>query len=394
VNHRLGPWLKGTWRIFRQDLIQLLDGFHGLVLVFILPTLLLGLVGQLSVQAPPFQIRISGTPAGDEREVYDELIALLGDISTVEFHTREQLALDPLSELKDGGLDLLINLEGDRPREWVLYTAANSRPTLASVRQLASGLERAMRVIEAWADARDPEEVEDLADETLRWGTELGALGSFTPRQLLAYYPAALDRTTDLAAGTLVLIICFLPFVLAAPAFIREREAHTLEVMLAAPGIGGRAVLAGKWLFVVAVTVVELLLLMVVVQSVYGIQIKPGFLGMMGLILPAILATTLLGLAVSMLVRTQAQVGMASALYFLALTLLTGFLLPLDASSVLIRGLSQLFPLTAVMPVFKAWTFGAGPGSAYVSALGLLLAQCLVYGTVAFGALRYAMRRV
>ena len=152
--------------------------------------------------------------------------------------------------------------------------------------------------------------------------------------------------------------------------------------------------MAGKWLFVVAVTLTELLLLMVVVQSVYGIQIKPGFLGMMGLFLPAVLATTLLGLAVSMLVRTQAQAGMASALYFLAITLLTGFLLPLEASSVLIRGLSQVFPLTAVMPVFKSWTLGADPGSAYGSALWLLLAQCVVYGAAALGALRYAMRRI
>ena len=62
MKSRLVTWLKGHMRVFRQDLIQLLEGFHGLVLVFVLPTLLLGLVGQLSVQAPPFQIRISGTP--------------------------------------------------------------------------------------------------------------------------------------------------------------------------------------------------------------------------------------------------------------------------------------------------------------------------------------------
>jgi ABC-type multidrug transport system permease subunit len=386
--------MKGTLRVFRQDLIQLLEGFYGLILVFLLPTLLLGVVGQLSVQAPPYQIRVSGTPAGEERVVYDKFVALLGDISTVEFHARDQLALDPLNELREDELDLLINLEGKGSRGWVLYTAADSRPKLASVRQLATGLERALRVIQTWADSLDPNRAENLGQETIQWGTELGALGSFTPRQLLAYHPAAMDRTIDLAAGTLILIICFLPFVLAAPSFIREREAHTLEVLLAAPGIGGRSVLTGKGLYVVAVTMTELLLLMVVIQSVYGIQIKPGFLGIIGLIVPAILATTLLGLAVSMLLRTQAQVGMASALYFLAITLLTGFLLPLDASSGLIRGLSQIFPLTPVLPVFKAWTFGADPGSAYGSALGLLLAQCVVYGVVTLGALRHAMSRI
>ena len=379
MSRRLVPWLEGALRVFRQDVIQLVVGFNGILLVFVLPTLLLGLVGQLSVQAPPFEVSVLGTPDRAYREVYDEFVALLRDISTVEVDTRPEQTLDPLGELRAGEIDLLINLEAETPREWVMYTAEDSRRNLESVKQLAAGLERALRVIEA----PDSE-----------WGAEFGALGTFTPRQMFAYYPRALDRTTDIVAGTLVLIICFLPFVLAAPAFIREREAHTLEVLLAAPGIDGRAVLVGKWLFVVVVTMAELLLLMVLIQSLYGIQIKPGFLSMVGMFLPAVLATTLLGLAVSILARTQAQAGMASALYLLAIPLLTGFLLPLDASSVLIRGLSLLFPLTAVVPVFKSWAVGADPGGAYGPALGLLLAQCVVYGVVAFGALRYAIRRI
>jgi ABC-type multidrug transport system permease subunit len=394
MNRLPWAWLRGTWRVFRQDLIQLVMGFYGILLVFILPSLMLGLVGQLSVQGPPFEVSVYGAPDPDDPEVYDKFVALLEDISTVELDTRPEATLDPLNELRDGGLDLLINLEGEESREWVMYTAADSRRTLASVQQLAAGLERALRVIDSLVARSNPDEVETLAEETLEWGTQVGALGSFTPRQLLAYYPIALDRTTDIVAGTLVLIICFLPFVLAAPLFIREQEAHTLEVLLAAPGIDGRGVLVGKWLFVVVVCMAELLLLMVLIQSVYGIQIKPGFMGIFGLFLPAVMATALLGLAVSALARAQAQVGMASALYFLAITLLTGFLLPLEASSVLIRGLSLLFPLTAVFPVFKSWAVGADPGGAYASALGLLLAQCVAYGALALGALRYAIRRM
>ena len=277
-----------------------------------------------------------------------------------------------------------------------MYTAEDSRPRLASIRQFVAGLERALRVIEGWARERrrNPDDPELLSEQTARWATELGALGSFTPRQLLAYYPTALDRTTDFAAGTLVLIVCFLPFVLAAPSFVRELESHTLEVLLAAPGIGGRAVLLGKWLFVAVVCMVELLLLMVVIQSVYGIQIKPGFVAMLGLFLPAVLATALMGLSFSILARAQAQVGMASALYFLAITLLTGFLLPLEEASILIRSLSQLFPLTPVLPVFKAWAVGADPGGDYLGALGLLVTQCVGYGALALGALRYSIKRI
>jgi len=386
--------LKGTWRVFRQDVIQLLEGFHGILLVFVLPTVLLALVGQLSMLPPPVEVLVAGTPTAEYRGAYDELIALLGDISTVNSDSQAGVALNPLDELQGRRLDLLINLEGEKPSDWVMYTAADSRLALASVKQFAAGIERALRIIEAWAGQEEPDQDEALAEETRRWAAELGALGSFTPRQLLTYYPRALDRTTDFAAGTLVLIVCFLPFVLAAPALIREQEAHTLEVLLAAPGISWRTVLVGKCLFVVVVTLAELMLLMVVIQSVYGIQIKPGVLSMVGLFLPAVLATALLGLAVSALARAQAQVGMASALYFLAITLLTGFLLPLEESSVLIRGLSQLFPLTAVLPVFKSWAVGANPEPSYGTAMGLLLIQCLAYSALAFGSLRWAMKRM
>ena len=386
----------GAWRVFLQDLVQLLEGLPGIVLVFILPPLLLGLVGQISVVAAPFQVLVAGSPGDDDREVYEELVALLGDISSVEASTATNEAVDPLADLHTLGLDLIINLEGDEQEEWIMYTAAESRPRLASIRQFAAGLERALRVIGPWARERAraaQAEPEGLAEETERWATELGALGSFTPRRLMAYYPRALDRTIDLASGTLVLIICFLPFVLAVPSFIREKEAATLGVMLAAPGIDGRTILAGKCLFVLVVTFVELLLLVVVAESVYSIQVKSGFPAMLLLFLPAILATAFLGLTVSALARAQAQIGQASALFFLAITLLTGFFVPLEEASLLIRGLSQLFPLTIVLPVFKAWTVGAQP-SGYALALGTAWVQCLVYSVLALAAVRLAIRRV
>jgi ABC-type multidrug transport system permease subunit len=247
--------------------------------------------------------------------------------------------------------------------------------------------------MEAWADDRDPDAQEDLQAEFGRWSTEVGALGAVPPGKLKAYYPRALDRTLDLVASTLVLIICFLPFVLAAPSFIREKEAHTLEILLSAPGIDAPALVTGKSLFVVVVALAELLLLVVLAQSLYGIHVKPGFLTVPLLFLPAILSTALLGLAVSALAVTQAQVGLASALYFLAITLLTGFLVPLDEASGLVRGLSQLFPLTLVRPAFRSWTLGAEPQGLPEALAGLWI-QCGVYGAFCLAAVRQALRRI
>ena len=183
--------LLGVWRVFVQDLFQLLESFSGIVLVFIVPPLLLGIVGQLSVVAPPFQVLVAGSPTEADREVYDELVALLGDLSTVRVGTSANESVDPLAELDSLRLDLLVNLEGDEPAEWIMYTAASTRSRLASVRQFAAGLERALGVIEDWSAERDATEPEGIAAETDRWATELGALGSFTPRQMMVYYPRA-----------------------------------------------------------------------------------------------------------------------------------------------------------------------------------------------------------
>ena len=146
-------------------------------------------------------------------------------------------------------------------------------------------------------------------------------------------------------------------------------------------------------LFALVVTLVELLLLLVVAEAVYSIQLKAGFPSMLLLFLPAILATAFLGLTVSALARAQAQVGLASALFFLAIILLTGFFAPLEEASGLVRALSQLFPLTLLLPVFKAWTVGAQP-SDYAWAVSGLWVQCVVYGSLSIAAVRLAIRRV
>ncbi len=152
---------------------------------------------------------------------------------------------------------------------------------------------------------------------------------------------------------------------------------------MTAPYITMPRLLAGKCLTPVAVAMVQFLLLIVCAQSIYGLEVKPGVLEVVLFLLPALLGSTLAGLSVSALANSQTQAMVAAALYFLALALLTGFLLPLGEASTLVRTMSKFFPLTFVLPVVRAWMFGADPLPQIVRSSGWLLQQCFLFGVTA-----------
>jgi ABC-type multidrug transport system permease subunit len=111
-------------------------------------------------------------------------------------------------------------------------------------------------------------------------------------------------------------------------------------------------------------------------------------------LLPALVSAALLGLAVSAVVKSQSQAIIISAVYFLAMTLLSGFLYPLEEASLAIRAMSKLFPLTFVHPNLKGWIVGLeAPGliSADWAALWL---QCLIFGALLVLAIRHALRNL
>ena len=55
--------MLGALRIFRKDLFELLDGARGILLVFVLPSVLLLLVGQIQTQTPPLHMLVAGEPS-------------------------------------------------------------------------------------------------------------------------------------------------------------------------------------------------------------------------------------------------------------------------------------------------------------------------------------------
>ena len=383
--------MRGTLRILLKDLYLNL-GFRSAVLALGLPVLLVLLVGQLQVRDAPVRVLIAGQPEADSDRTFQALRDVLGQAGMLKVTEQEAPAPDPLAALRTGGFDLLLNVEGNTSDQWLVYTAVLEKNRLALVQQVAAGLERFLLVVEAEAEAEaEPKKPSDPSEQRL---TELSALGVLSLRRAFNYFPQATDGSSDLLSHTLALIVCFVPFMLTAPGLVRERADRTLETLLAAPQVTGDSLVAGSCAAAVILTLFEFVLSIVLVQSIYGIHVKEGFLRITLLLLPALAASALLGLAVSATVRSQIQSALFSAVYFIALALFTGLFFPLDEASTVIRALSYFLPVTFVHPLLQSWMAGAPPESPLIDMLAFLAGQCVLFGLFATLAVRRAIRAI
>ena len=384
--------MAGALRVFRKDLFELLQGFRGIVMVLVLPPLLLLSVGQLRSQPGKYRLLVAGIPAKSgpkARKKYDDKLHLLRELSVLDVTTQPVPALDPELAMHNGHFDLLLNVDDGSNNQWLWYTAETDPSRLAAVQQLVTGIQRAFLSVQG--DLRSEAEKK----ESVRLVKELGAMGAFPSPVLLAYYPDAASKTFGLLPRTVALIICFLPFVLTASSLLRERDSHMLEVLLAAPEMKPFSLLLGKCFLPIIVTLFDLLIMLVLVQSVYRIYVKPGIIETLGVfVLPALLSSTFVGLAVSSVIRSQSQAMLSSAICFLYLTLFSGFLFPIAEASKPLQWISKLSPLTFLHPVLDAWMFGAGRVPNAPEVLLCLVLQSLVYGGLALATFYYWLRSV
>jgi len=394
--------MRATLNIFAKDAFEFFHDIRAIALVLVLPPLLLVLVGQLRSQAFPFRLLVVGVPPdvhtapprSEEVRVIRDALTLLGELSALSLTTRAERAVNPLATMHSERWDVLLDVGCDATgcppaRNWRLYTAETDPSRLANLKAVVAGLERALR-LEGRGDPQAAKKPRDMA----RLHQQLQLVATALPFSLFVYYPLAGDRSLWLLPMAVALIVCFLPFALAVSSLIREKEARTLEILLTAPGVRPWTLFAGKCLLPVVMTCVELLVMITVIQSIYHLQIKPGVVETALFVVPAALAATLLGLLVSAVATSQSQALLASVIYFLALTLITGLLLPIREASPLIQHISRLLPLTFVLPALRAWMFGAHPVSIMGEVLISLSLQCVLFGVLASVAFRHALRRI
>lgn len=382
-------------RVFQKDLLELFHSFRGVLLIMVLPSIFLIMVAQLRSQAPSLRLLVAGSPerGTENAKNYQRLGRLLREASNLELTTIDNPALNPLDKLREGNFDLLLNIGDAGTDAWALYTKETEPGRLAKIEETAGGIGRIITILQKEVPA-EPDDQAAPASEAAPLLHDLALIDVAPVSPLFKYFHSASDRTLRFLPLTIALAVCLLPIALAAPSLIREKEGHTLEILLAAPGARLAALFWGKCIAPTVLTLVNLMLMLAVAQSFCDLQIKSGMFQFVMFISLSVVASTFIGLGISASIQTTAQLMMASTVYFFGLTILGGSFFPVEEGSGLIRSLSLICPLTFLTPAVNSWMFGASVIPDMGKAIMYLLLQCLLYGCFAFFSLRRMMWRV
>lgn len=411
--------MRGILKIVSKDLFEFLSDPKSILLVLIIPLAFVALIGRLRGQPVSLRLLVAGFP-----ERLQSSFNLLEDLTSVRATWRPDALSDPLQEMQKGSYDLVANVQNFDSGNWEFYTGETDPVRLKVIVVFAQRLQTVLTALRpttpsapcpsapssgaaqgsgktpksraegssAEAASLQPPSSPALAPFATTGKENGGAgnkeemdllvrsFGDLPPSRFLSYYPRA-QYPPALVPEVTALIVCFLPFVIAGSAVVREAQEHTLEVLLTVPELGPLELFLGKALHAVALTTFVLLAVLAEEQWLYGIGVKSNLSVALACLLPAMLSATSAGLAISAVSSSHTQALIASGGYLVGMGIFSGFLYPVAlAAGSLGAWTARIFPLTFASPMLKSWMSGAGLGRDVASSLIWLALQCVVYG--------------
>lgn len=195
----------------------------------------------------------------------------------------------------------------------------------------------------------------------------------YNPEQLTAL---------NIVPGLIGLILIFSTLIITALAITREREAGTMENLLAMP-LRPIEVMLGKIVPYVALGYVQVLLILTLSVVVFGVPVR-GSVVLLLLALGVFIADNLaLGLTFSTLARTQMQAQQLAQFALLPSFMLSGFMFPFQGMPGWARAIGEVMPLTHALRICRGVLL-KGNGLAQIwPELWPMAAFALVAGAVA-----------
>lgn len=365
-----------------RDAAELVRSPALLALVLLVPPFLLLLIGTLNVRPVVTRMAIVAEASPEGASAQAALRRRAGEIASLEWVEWPAGETDLRERAVREGVDIVL-LRSDGG--WRAYSAvtrsARAAPAQEAVHWLMLSLQREQQsrqaierlgklaeALPAGGDADDARERLQRLQEQQRREAALPTplLGVWLAAQAAPLWAPASGADRALVPATIALIGVFVPFVLASAALVREREAGTLAGLLVVARRRWPLLAAGKLLLPVLAGIVAVMLLLVVAALAFGFGIKPGLAEALALQAVAAAVAALFGLSVSASVDSAQEAYAASAVYLVALILLTGMVYPLEQAAPAVVAVAHLFPLSVAAPGLEAWmTAGA---SAHVPA--------------------------
>jgi ABC-type multidrug transport system permease subunit len=422
--------MKVVGRLFMRDIIELSRSHGTLALVFVVPIVLLLLIGNLKVRDPVLRVALvvdarAGGKSKPARVIQIEsALKEIASLDVISWAANEENLREAAVR---GEIDLVIVWENDGWRFRTPLTnsyrigfvqAVVQDLSLSLLRNARSdeqigGLERLALQLEpepvpagaggSGSPAREPtlqapvpppalhtveQMMQEVRDEAL---IPTPFLRAWMANRLEFFFPAGSQADRSLVPGFIALITVFLSFLLASGSLVREREAGTLETLIIVAGRNWARVAVAKLLTPIFVAMLAMALLLVAAQTAFGIGVKPGMLSALGVQLLAASVSALFGLVISTIVKSpQDGYTMASA-YLVACILITGLIYPVEQAASAVAAVSYLFPLTLSAPPLENWMLKGANASVeswrWVG-LAVQLAVALVLSTWALDRLR------
>jgi hypothetical protein len=276
--------------VFRKDLEELWGSRWLLISLTVVLVVLLGFVARLDSEPVTLRVQVVEDGIVDERKPpgywAQRVEQLMPRLARVEFIERPRQSPPEVFQgtvsvpafMQRKQLDLLVVIRGGH--YWLYARGAD-----------AYGLNRLTEL--AWSL------------ESLLFSEELRLTPWPENFSVVDLYPATTPYNMALLAVFIALAAQFIAFLMAATGVAREREAHTLEVLLAAPRSGPYKLLLAKLLTAVAASAAILVLLTVSARALLGVAIQQHVLEALGLQVLGLTSAALLGLVCSAAVRSQ-----------------------------------------------------------------------------------------
>jgi ABC-2 type transport system permease protein len=156
----------------------------------------------------------------------------------------------------------------------------------------------------------------------------------------------------NIVPGLIGIILTLSTMMLTALSMTREREAGTMENLLAMP-VRPLEVMLGKIIPYVGLGYAQIVLILVVAVLVFAVPLEGPILLLLAVLGLFILCNLALGFTFSTLAQSQMQALQMTQFFFLPSMLLSGFIFPFQGMPSWARWLGETLPLTHVMRICR-----------------------------------------
>lgn len=202
--------------------------------------------------------------------------------------------------------------------------------------------------------------------------TAAAASGPSVDARVRVWYNPELRSRLFMVPGIFALLAMVFTMILTSLAIVKEKEAGTMEQLMASP-LGRGELVIGKLAPFLLVSTVSLTLALGAVRVFFGI-VPRGSIGLLALLSLLFSVSTLgIGLFVSTLAKTQQQAMMFSIFFFMfPMMILSGFVFPIENMPAPIRAVTYLMPLRYYLRIVRSlFLKGAGLSALWPEVLSL-----------------------